>query len=301
MEAPQESDAQRRARERRERRQAKIAAQGASRLEAITSLSGRPAPAVEDAGPAPPKPAEPTPAAATHDEGDPPEVDISEHYYEPAPRRLTPSLGASGTSTPFGPASGTDSPAGGMADDPMMQMMQQMLQGGAGGPPGANGAQQEDPMLKMMQAMMGMSGGAGGPADQQQQQAATSSAYVWRIVHAVFSFGLAAYIALTSTFNGSKLSRSQSVLEDGGVGKQLFYIFATAEVLLQTTRFFLEKGQLQQGGIMGTLGSVLPEPFAGYVRLVGRYSVIYTTVVADAMVVVFVLGAMAWWKGLVAN
>lgn len=188
-----------------------------------------------------------------------------------------------------------------MADDPMMQMMQQMLQGGAGGPPGANGAQQEDPMLKMMQAMMGMSGGAGGPADQQQQQAATSSAYVWRIVHAVFSFGLAAYIALTSTFNGSKLSRSQSVLEDGGVGKQLFYIFATAEVLLQTTRFFLEKGQLQQGGIMGTLGSVLPEPFAGYVRLVGRYSVIYTTVVADAMVVVFVLGAMAWWKGLVAN
>ena len=48
MEAPQESDAQRRARERRERRQAKIASQGASRLEAITSLSGRPAPAVEN-------------------------------------------------------------------------------------------------------------------------------------------------------------------------------------------------------------------------------------------------------------
>ncbi|EKG11151.1 hypothetical protein MPH_11769 [Macrophomina phaseolina MS6] len=157
-------------------------------------------------------------------------------------------------------------------------------------------------MLKMMQAMMGMPGAPGDAQQQQQQQTASSSAYVWRIVHAIFSFGLAAYIAATSTFNGSKLSRSQSVLEEGGgVGKQLFYIFATAEVVLQTSRFFLEKGRLQQGGIMGTLGTVLPEPFAGYVRLAGRYSVIYTTVVADAMAVVFVLGVMAWWKGLVVS
>jgi len=47
---------------------------------------------------------------------------------------------------------------------------------------------------------------------------------------------------------------------------------------------------------MGTLAQVLPQPWAGYLRVVGRYSVIYTTVVADAMVVVFVLGVIAWWK-----
>ncbi|KAL1648849.1 hypothetical protein SLS58_002029 [Diplodia intermedia] len=316
METPQESDAQRRARERRERRQAKIASQGSSRLEAITSLSGRPAPAVEDASPAPAKPAETTSAAAAvaHDSADPPEVDISEHYYQPAPRRLPPSSGASGASTPFGPASGRDSPfaggggGGGMNDDPMMRMMQQMMQGGdqPGGAPGG-----DDPMMKMMQAMMGMNGGGGGPPGGQTAEAqkqATGSAYVWRVVHAVFSFGLAAYVALTSTFDGSKLSRSASAAfahqhegEAGAAGKRLFYIFATAEVLLQTTRFFVEKGRLQQGGIMGTLSTVLPEPFAGYVRLAGRYSVIYTTVVADAMVVVFVLGVMAWWKGAVVN
>jgi hypothetical protein len=33
------------------------------------------------------------------------------------------------------------------------------------------------------------------------------------------------------------------------------------------------------------------------VRTIGRYSVIYTTVVSDAMVVVFILGATSWWKG----
>lgn len=185
-----------------------------------------------------------------------------------------------------------------------MMMMQQMLRGGdAGGQPGgAPGS--DDPMMKMMQAMMG--GGAPGQAAQQQQKQ-TSTAYVWRIVHAVFSFGLAAYVALTSTFDGSKLSRSASAFgqdhddEAAAVGRRLFYIFATVEVMLQTTRFFVERGQLQQGGIMGTLATVLPEPFAGYVRLAGRYSVIYTTVVADAMVVVFVLGAMAWSKGMVVN
>ncbi|OJD31845.1 sad1 interacting factor 1 protein [Diplodia corticola] len=322
MEAPQESDAQRRARERRERRQAKIASQGSSRLEAITSLSGRPAPAVEDASPAPPaklSSAEPPPtttAAAAHDSADPPEVDISEHYYQPAPRRLPPSSGASGASTPFGPASGRDSPfagGGAMDSDPMMRMMQQMMQGGdqAGGGGAGGGAQGggEDPMMKMMQAMMGMNGG-GAPGGQtaEAQKQATGSAYVWRVVHAVFSFGLAAYVALTSTFDGSKLGRvkggSFTHLDDddaGAAGRRLFYIFATVEVLLQTTRFFVEKGRLQHGGIMGTLATVLPEPFAGYVRLAGRYSVIYTTVVADAMVVVFVLGVMAWWQGAVVN
>lgn len=252
------------------------------------------------AGPAPTTQQQPAAAASHDDHADPPEVDISEHYYKPQPRPMLPPSSSSGASTPFGGMGGaTDSPA----DDPMMRMMQQMMGGGGAlpGMEGGGGSGGEDPMLKMMQAMMG-GGGPGGP-QAQQQQPATSSAYVWRIVHAVFSFGLAAYVALTSTFDGSKLSRSQSAIgaEEGAVGKQLFYIFATVEVLLQTTRFFVEKGRLQQGGIMGTLATVLPEPFAGYVRLAGRYSVIYTTVVADAMVVVFVLGAMAWWKGLVVN
>jgi len=36
------------------------------------------------------------------------------------------------------------------------------------------------------------------------------------------------------------------------------------------------------------------------VRTVGRYSVIYKTVVSDAMVIVFVLGATSWWRGAAA-
>ena len=43
-----ESPAQRQARQRREKRNAKIQAEGNDRLAKITGLSGRPAPAVED-------------------------------------------------------------------------------------------------------------------------------------------------------------------------------------------------------------------------------------------------------------
>jgi hypothetical protein len=45
------------------------------------------------------------------------------------------------------------------------------------------------------------------------------------------------------------------------------------------------------------VAGILPAPYSGYVRTVGRYSVIYSTVVSDAMVVVFVLGATSWWRG----
>ncbi|KAF2089890.1 hypothetical protein K490DRAFT_62767 [Saccharata proteae CBS 121410] len=306
----EESDAQRQARLRRERRAAKIQAGGASRLEAITSLSGRPAPAPEDAPPAtqtPPAAAtskSPT-AASSHAADDPDEVDISEHYYQPQSTPRLPasgpqSLNASGSSSPFpgtpaGPAAAND-------EDPMMRMLQQMMTGGGGGggEAGPNGGA-DDPMMRMMQ-MMGSGGMGGGPQQQQQQGQPTSSAYVWRVIHAVFSVSLALYIALASTFNGSKLARSQSLVEGGGgVGQQLFWLFATAEVVLQSTRYFVEGGKVQGGGWLSMLGQVLPMPYAGYVRVVGRYSVIYTTVVADAMAVVFVLGAMAWWKGLAVS
>ena len=76
-----------------------------------------------------------------------------------------------------------------------------------------------------------------------------------------------------------------------------FYLFATFEVVLQSSRYFIERGQLQGSGILSTVAGILPAPYSGYVRTVGRYSVIYSTVVSDAMVVVFVLGATSWWRG----
>ncbi|QDS73556.1 hypothetical protein FKW77_001002 [Venturia effusa] len=281
-----ETPNQKQARLRRERRNAKIAAGGSARLEAITQLSGRQHAAQKEAASF-----TPSHSISRVDTPDPDIQDISEHQYIPraSPRPPT-SSNLSGRDTP-NPTDMLGTPAGGMegSEDPMMKLMQQMM-GGAGG----DGAGQLPPGLAEMFA------GTGGMPGQPQQAAPSSSAYLWRIVHAIFSLTLAMYVVLTTPFTGTKTARNASVysLEDEpSFSQRLFYLFATAEVVLQTSRYFLEKGQLAPSGIMGTLAQFLPMPYAGWIKVVGRYGVIYTTVVADAMVVVFVLGVMAWWKG----
>jgi hypothetical protein len=240
--------------------------------------------------------------ATAHD--DPDISDISEHHYTPriTQRPSNSPFNNSGRATPI-PGMSLDQqqmpPGGG---DPMMAMLQQMM-GGAGGDPNA---QLPPGLAEMMGAMGGGGGGMGGmPGQQGQPEAApSSSAYLWRIVHALFSFGLALYVTLSTPFTGTKAARTASQYQtEGGAsfGQRLFYLFATAEVVLQSSRFFMERGQLPQSGLLGTLSQILPQPYGGYLRVVGRYSVIYTTVVADAMVVVFVLGAMAWWNGVVTT
>ncbi|TID24531.1 Dicer-like protein 2 [Venturia nashicola] len=283
-----ETPNQRQARLRRERRNAKIAAGGSSRLEAITQLSGRQHAAQKEAAATPTL----SQSISRVDTPDPDIQDISEHHYIPRtmPRPPTSSSPAGcGTPNPMdmlgAPAGGTDG-----NEDPMMKLMQQMM-GAAGG----DGAGQIPPGLAEM-----LGGAGGGMPGQPQQAALSSSAYLWRIVHAIFSLTLAMYVVLTTPFTGTKAARNASVysLEDEqSFGQRLFYLFATVEVVLQSSRYFIEKGQLAPVGIMGTLAQFLPMPYAGWIKVAGRYGVIYTTVVADAMVVVFVLGAMAWWKG----
>jgi hypothetical protein len=216
------------------------------------------------------------------------------------------------------PSSGTGTPqpppgANPFAGFPGMEGLGGPGFGGPGmGPPGA-----DDPIMKMMQQMMGGMGNAGeGPGGMPSfpgmppmgmpgQAAATGDpfAYLWRIVHAVFALALGLYIAATTSFAGTKLEREMTTFTNAAAapawhesGIHFFYIFATTEVLLQTSRFFVEKGRVQQGGIIGMVMGLVPEPYKGYLALVMRYSRIWTTISADAMVCVFVLGAASWLR-----
>lgn len=177
-----------------------------------------------------------------------------------------------------------------------MAMMQQMMAGAdmPGGdmpPPGAR----DSPLANLLSAMQG--------GDAQQPPPEKSAAWIWRLVHALCSLGLAAFIVLNTPFDGSKMARKIQETDDwtGAAPENtfghFFYLFATFEIILQTSRYFLEKGQLQGNGLLNTVGIMLPAPYAGYVRVIGRYSVIYSTIVSDAMVVVFVLGVASWWNG----
>ncbi|ESZ90218.1 hypothetical protein SBOR_9404 [Sclerotinia borealis F-4128] len=306
-----ETASQRQARIRKEKREAKIRNGGGARLDKIIGLGGG-LPREEV-----PLSSSSSAALSPRDHADPDEVDISNHYYEPQSRAPLPgsqsnrpaqqqinddqlrqmmlgmdtgSLGGTPDQNPFAafPGMGASGEEGG-ANDPMMQMLQQMM-GGMGGPPGEGQAG-----MPSFPGMPGM-----GMPGQAQAAAVDPYAYIWRIVHAAFALSLGLYIALTTSFTGTKYAREASGLSNNGLSADsvhFFYIFATAEVALLTSRFYLEKGNAMPAGVIGMVMGFLPEPWKGYLGMVMRYGRIWGTVSGDAMVCVFVLGACAWWRG----
>jgi len=295
-EAPEgETPNQKAARLRREKRNKKMAVEGEDRLARIKALNGGVAPPAEAlGGPAAPM----APKQPTVDD-DPEEVDIdSIHGQQQA--RGTPQ------DNPLAAAMfqmQQQQSQGGAEEDPMVRMMQQITGMMGGNPQDPNDPNQQPQIPAGLQALMGGMGAMGGGNVETQKAPETGSAYLWRIVHAVFAATLAIYITLTSTFNGSKLARSQSAYTDEagyGFGQRLFIIFTSAELILQSSRYFVEKGQLQGSGMLAKIANsgFVPEPYAQYVRTVGRYVGIAQTIFADAMVVIFVFGALAWWRGM---
>lgn len=253
---------------------------------------------------------------------DPDEVDISEHYYAPPTTSRIPNNAS--PQTPQGinedalrqmmlgfdpAAAGSPSPGANPFANPFAGFP------GMGGPPGMEGTPgAEDPMMKMLQQMMGGVPGEGpggvptfpGMPGQAVAAAGDPYAYLWRIVHALFALSLGLYIAFTTTFTGTKLERDRSGFNYNIAGEEtglsassihFFWIFATAEVVLQTSRFMVEKGKAQHAGMLGTVIGFLPQPWKGYVELAARYSRIWTTVTGDAFACVFVLGVCVWLRG----
>ena len=128
----------------------------------------------------------------------------------------------------------------------MLKLLQQMMGGMAREGPGGAAS---------MPAFPGMPGQTQTPAAT-TDAAADPSAYLWRIIHAVFALGLGLYIAFTTSFTGLQLERDSSpyVSQDGQLSAasvHFFWIFATAEVLLQTSRYFMEKGRIPAGWSYG--------------------------------------------------
>lgn len=249
-------------------------------------------------------------ASSTDPTADPEEVDISEHFYEPSrPVRPQINIGKEqitddqlrammlGNTIPQNgmrsvtrdPFTGLSSDVGG--SDDIGVVLAQML-GALGGAPGEG--------LNAMPSFPGMP--AQGVSGTPVSVGTASKAILWRLVHTVFALSLGLYIALASNFSGSKFDRELSVLTDGSEifkNTKFFYVFAIVEVLLQSSRFLLEKGRTPHTGLLGLVLGISPEPYKGYLVLILRYSRIWTTVSADAMVCLFVLGTFCWMRGTI--
>ena len=244
-------------------------------------------------------------------DADPAEVDISQHFYAPK------ATGRQANVPPAGPGSepqlseaalrqmmlgfdsaGTPSQGGGQPgnplaggpggdDDPIMKMMSQMMGGGG---PGAS----------PFPGMGGMGGMPGFPPQAQQQKQPDFYTSLWRILHAVVALGLGLYITILTPFSGTKSERDLAsvadIAENEREKQMFFWIFATAEACLLTTRFFLDKARAPPEGIVWTVTGFLPEPLKGYSQVVLRYGQIFSTVRSDIFSCMFVLGVCSWWR-----
>ncbi|KAL1881117.1 hypothetical protein VTK73DRAFT_4794 [Phialemonium thermophilum] len=309
------------ARLRKERREAKIKAGAAARLNRITGLGGgiqrEPPPApTETASSQPPSgetPKPPPSQPSLHE--DPEEVDISQHYYAPRSsdriHQGEPQRSPMRTNPLGDPAN--------MSETQLRQMMlgfdaDNNLASGGGGPAGG----QEDPMVKLLRQMMAAGPGAGGDADpfggaspfQQPLSAAAQPdkyASLWRLLHTAVALGLGLYISLWTSFAGTRAERDgldESRKRDAETlpdPRTFFWVFATAETILLTTRFFLDRARgvtaAGTGGIWGALASILPQPLKGRVEVALRYGQMFSTIRSDVLVCVFVLGVCAWLRG----
>ncbi|EFX06488.1 hypothetical protein CMQ_6809 [Grosmannia clavigera kw1407] len=304
------------ARKRKERREAKIKAGGSSRLNTISSLGGglqREEPRA-------------VPKAEAKTPGDPDEIDISEHFYEPTTTaRPQATAGGAGVSE---------------ADAQLLELLGQSQSAGKDGLP------ENDPMAAMLAQMMQSMGGPGGPGGPglggggwpptmppmgQQPKAAvpSASAALWRLVHFAVAVALGLYVALSTPFAGTRIEREQSQAAQEAVGsldglhgmdgaaglddydsvqrRYFFYGFATAETVLLTSRFFLERqgggglwGSSSGSGGGGLLSMALgfaPPAVRRSVDVGLRYWQIFSTVRSDLLVCVFVLGVCSWVRG----
>lgn len=213
-------------------------------------------------------------------------------------------------------------PGGGPpGDDMLLQMMMQSLGGGAGGQfpfppaggPGGGGGAQNNLFANMMFPGMGQQPGGGG----MPQEAAVPDRYasLWRLLHTAVALGLGLYIALWTSFSGTKVDRDLSganaaagspagaekvLLENNDsnaeMARKFFWAFATAEAVLLTMRFFMDRGRAPPQGLLGTLVGFLPGKIGNYVKIGLQYGQIFSTVKADILVCVFVLGACSWLR-----
>ncbi|KXJ96905.1 hypothetical protein Micbo1qcDRAFT_229697 [Microdochium bolleyi] len=332
VQAPEDAAAARaaeQARIRKERREAKIKAGGSARLNKITGLGG----GIPRDAPVQPAPSAPlatqtaapqaTPASNAH--ADPDEVDISQHFYKPEttaripsdPTNLSenqlrqmmlgmdPSMGANTPPrNPFGPGGAQVPGMEGMQEDPIMKMMSQMMSGGM---PGADG---QNPFAgTSLDGLFGAAAGAGGmpanPFAQAQQAVVQKTANLWRILHAVFAIGLGLYVAMSTTFTGTREERDNGTIEStGAFGARsvdetkayFFYLFTSIEAVLLTSRFFLEKDRAPPTGWVWTVSGFLPSHIQGYLKQGLSYGRILSTIRSDALVCVFVMGVCAWLR-----
>ena len=272
MAETEETAAQKQARIRRQKREAKISGNAEDRLKRITAASGR----------------------------DPDKVKID----APSPAR-TPQPEQQRSQNPIPPSFGTD-------DATELRMQQEYMRTLLGGTAGLQEAQdgteaaqagQEDPMMKMMMNMLGGAGGAdhnnpgGLPFSPDDISGATGlppaltkmfmgqqkvprtpaqekNARLWKVIHSIFSLLAGVYLMFVLHLAKEKYGAKPPAPP---TFRNPFLLFVTGEALIHGTRLLTTDRR--------------------EARNTGSWIQISKGIGADGCILIFTMGLAAWWSG----
>ncbi|KAJ5168378.1 uncharacterized protein N7482_003972 [Penicillium canariense] len=280
MSTPEESPAQRAARLRRERREAKIKEGGSARLDKITSLSGR------TPQPVPEEEASPSPKTAVSPSPSP----VPEIRPLPSPRpEMSPADDLQAQQEAFRAMLRQVAPEQGQGqqssdvEDPTLKLLSNLLGAMPGDPntppPGIPGAPDALPgqsqpgfspgviasALGLPPFIANMIGGATQPLTAKEQK----SLRMWKGLHVIFALGVAIYLLFII---GTSVAMFGSPPPKPATAQNPFLIFVTGEMVLTGGRMLL-------GGKQGGVGMVIQ---------------LFRDIIRDGSLVLFALGLGAW-------
>lgn len=203
---------------------------------------------------------------------------------------------------------GGNSPGGGPADFNAFASQLASVMGGATGAAGGGGDSSSSPN----KTPGATPSGASSPRTQQSYTNQTTTTHssrradiFWSLIHFLIFLSL----AIISGFTFSQLRKTTTIsvnekIDEGSSTilesadqvpetyspSKLLWYFSTLELVLQTTRFFLENGAPPADSKITKLAVYLPHPFSGYLYTGARYIRMVRTIVQDFCLLLFVSG-----------
>ncbi|PYI06434.1 hypothetical protein BO78DRAFT_469844 [Aspergillus sclerotiicarbonarius CBS 121057] len=287
----EESPAQRAARLRRERREAKIKGDGAARLDKITSLSGRtPTSLREETSPSPsptpqpPATASPAPeprATIAPEEPQPAFPDYQQQQQQQGPESLQAQQELfrallRQSAPPQGAMEGQQE--AGEEEDPTMKLLSSLMNGETGNlnENALPGGQSPADLLTglgvppFVASMLG-------EATRQKTDAEKREILVWKVLHVVFSVLIGVYLLVLF---GSSVATFGSQPPPPATARNPFLFFTTGELVLSGARIMMKGGK---GGL-------------------GMWLQLAKDISRDGSLVLFLFGMANWWhREWVAN
>lgn len=209
----------------------------------------------------------------------------------------------------------------GFEDDPLFKLLSQLNSASSN-----NEQSTEDinAFASQFASMMGMPAAGTDNNDQASSSSPPPNADVaskyrkadvfWRVIHTV----IFTFLAISAGLGFSQRNRfgtDETVLVDGIEDKSLYsddailsgqsqtfilsrflWYFSTAELILQSSRFFIEKGAPPADSIISTIANYIPHPFNEYFYIGARYLKMAQVILQDFCIVLFVFGICSYFS-----